>query len=132
MNLVNRIVTGSTITNRGDIGGSGTIAAQLVNNGAITSSAGGTLTITTAPVQNGNVNVLGTLNVVPVWTNSASGAVTLSGGVVTGAAFVTQGHLGGNGTIVPNVINSGTVVANAAQPLTFGGLLVNLTFPCDD
>src|SRR5439155_14157886 len=38
-----------------------------------------------------------------------------------------QGHLSGNGTVVPNVINGGTVVANAAQPLTFGGLLVNQT-----
>ena len=127
LNLLNRVLTGATVTNRGAISGTGTIAGSIINLSTFTASSGGTLTITTAPVQNGNVNVSGTLNVVPVWTNSVSVTVTLSGGVITGGMLVTQGRLRGSGTIVPNVVNSGTVLANASQPLVFGGLLVNQT-----
>jgi len=110
---------GGMVTNAGSISGSGTIAAPVVNlNGAtITAGSGGLLAMALNLIQQGNVEILGTLQVTPAWSNSAGGTVTLSGGVLTGGAFTVDGIVKGNGTISADmfVSNTKTVTVNGGQ-----------------
>lgn len=119
LNLLGGTVIGSTLTNAGTISGAGTITSTIVNNSGatITASGGGTLTLTAAPLQNGTVNILGTLNVTSAWSNGSAGIVNLSGGVLTGATFTVDGTVKGNGTIAANMIVSlsETVTVNGGQ-----------------
>lgn len=119
VNLLGGVVQGAALTNAGTISGSGTITSSLVNNSGatITASGGGTLTLTAAPLQNGTVNILGTLNVTSAWSNGSSGTVTLNGGTLAGGVFTVDGTVKGNGTIAANFIlgNGETITINGGQ-----------------
>ena len=117
VNLISGSVAGASIVNNGSLGGTGSSRAVLVNNGTITASSGGQLDLFAAPVQNGRVNVDGTLNVVTAWTNGASGTVLLNGGVLTGGTFTVAGTVRGNGTIAADAVldNNATITVNGGQ-----------------
>ena len=123
VNLQGGSVVGGQLTNAGSLSGSGTIGTSVINNnsGTITASSGGTLTLTAIPLQNGLVNILGTLNVASAWSNGNAGTVTINGGVLTGGTFTVDGTVAGNGTIAAN-----TVIGNAKTVTVSGGQL-NLT-----
>jgi len=112
-------VVGAQLTNAGTIGGFGTLGSSVINNsgGTITASSGGTLTLTAIPLQNGLVNILGTLNVASAWSNGTAGTVSINGGVLTGATFTVDGTVSGNGTIAANMVisNAKTVTVNGGQ-----------------
>jgi hypothetical protein len=98
---------GSTITNASNVSGFGTITPQLVNNvGATVTANGGTLTLTVAPVQLGNLVIsnAATLNALQAWQNS--GSMKMRGGTVIGSGITNAGSLEGFGTINPQVINN--------------------------
>jgi len=124
VNLSGGVVQGAALTNAGTISGAGTITSTLVNTsgGTITASGGGTLTLTAAPLQNGTVNILGTLNVTSAWSNGSSGTVTLNGGTLAGGVFTVNGTVQGNGTISANFIlgNGETITVNGGQLNTTG------------
>ena len=92
---------GSTVTNASSITGFGTFSPSVLNNSGatITTSGGGTLTLTAIPFQNGVVNILGTLNVASAWSNGNAGTVTMNSGVLTGGTFTMRGTVGGDGTM---------------------------------
>ena len=109
VNVQGGTVVGGTLTNAANISGSGTIGSTLVNNSGatITALSGGTLTLTSIPVQNGTVNILGALNVASAWSNNSGGLVNLGGGVLAGSPVANSGTMSGNGTISATLNNSG-------------------------
>jgi hypothetical protein len=112
---------GSTITNAANVSGFGTITPQLVNNvGATVTANGGTLTLTAAPAQLGNLVIsnAATLNVLQAWQNS--GSMRMRGGTVIGSGITNGGSLEGFGTFSPQVIN------NAGATLTADSGLLTL------
>ncbi|HXI84385.1 MAG TPA: autotransporter-associated beta strand repeat-containing protein [Verrucomicrobiae bacterium] len=134
LNLVNGTLLGGALTNAGRVSGSGTIGSSVINNSGatITASGGGTLTLTAIPLQNGLVNILGTLNVASAWSNGNAGTVTINGGVLTGGTFTVDGAVTGNGTISANMVigNAKTVTVNGGQMnltalTTMGGGIIN-------
>ena len=130
LNLSGGTVIGGTLTNAGSISGFGTFSPSVINNSGatITASGGGTLTLTAFPLQNGIVNILGTLNVASAWTNSISGTVQVSGGTLTGGSLANLGTVKGFGAVNPNITNTGTILAGVAgQTLRLNGsTFVNL------
>jgi hypothetical protein len=123
VNMQGGSVVGAQLTNAGSIGGFGTFSPSVINNSGatITASGGGTLTLTAIPLQNGLVNILGTLNVASAWSNGNAGTVMIGGGVLTGATFTVDGTVGGYGTIAANMIISNT------KTVTVSGGQMNLT-----
>jgi autotransporter-associated beta strand protein len=107
-------LAGAMIHNAGTVTGRGTITAPLNNlsGSTLTASGGGTLTLTTAPLQSGTVNVLGTLHIVPAWANLAAGTVALNGGTLTGGTLTNLGTLTGTGTLTTAPVNLGTINAH--------------------
>ena len=103
--------------------GFGTFSPSVINNSGatITASGGGTLTLTAIPLQNGIVNILGTLNVASAWSNGSAGTVTINGGMLTGGTFTVDGTVGGNGTIAANMI------VGSGKTVTVSGGTLNLT-----
>lgn len=112
--LAGGFVVGNNLTNNaaGVVMGFGAISNLVVNSGAI-SSTNGTLTLTSAPVQNGAVNVAAasTLHVVPDWSNN--GSVNMAGGVMAGGALTNLATrtLTGFGTISNLLINASLLSA---------------------
>ncbi|MGD1017975.1 MAG: autotransporter-associated beta strand repeat-containing protein [Verrucomicrobiia bacterium] len=109
---------GSTITNAANVNGFGTITPQLVNNvGATVTATGGTLTLTVAPVQLGNLVIsnAATLNSLQAWQNS--GSMIMRGGTVIGAGITNSGSLEGFGTINPQVVNDAGATLTADSGL---------------
>lgn len=102
-------VAGAALTNAAMISGGGTISAMLHNLGGSTLlvPGGNTLVLTVAPQQAGTVNVLGTLQIVAAWANSAAGSVALSGGTLSGATLTNHGTLTGAGTLTEAPVNLG-------------------------
>jgi len=81
---------------------------------------GGTLTLTAAPAQLGNLVIsnAATLNVLQAWQNS--GSMRIRGGTVIGSGITNGGSLEGFGTFSPQVIN------NAGATLTADSGLLTL------
>jgi hypothetical protein len=123
VNLQGGSVLGGNLTNAGNVTGFGTFSPSLINNSGatITASGGGTLTLTAIPIQNGTVNILGTLNVASAWSNGSAATVTINGGVLTGGTFTVDGTVGGNGTIAANMI------VGSGKAVTVSGGTMNLT-----
>lgn len=103
----------------------------LANNATLALNAAGILTFTnTAPLIRGTIVLnAGTLNSRVAWTNA--GTVTLGSGTVAGEPFHNAGWLRGPGTVVPALVNSGTIVLPAGTTtfadnltLTPSGVLV--------
>jgi len=116
-------VTGGQLTNAGSVTGFGTFSPSVINNSGatITASGGGTLTLTAIPLQNGVVNILGTLDVASAWSNGSAGTVSINGGVLTGGTFTVDGTVGGNGTIAANM------VVGSGKAVTVSGGTLNVT-----
>jgi autotransporter-associated beta strand protein len=123
LSMLGGSVVGGQLTNAGSVTGFGTFSPSVINNSGatITASGGGTLTLTAIPLQNGIVNILGTLNVASAWSNGSAGTVTINGGVLTGGTFTVDGTVGGNGTIAANMI------VGSGKTVTVSGGTLNLT-----
>ncbi len=123
LSMLGGSVVGGQLTNAGSVTGFGTFSPSVINNSGatITASGGGTLTLTAIPLQNGIVNILGTLNVASAWSNGSAGTVTINGGMLTGGTFTVDGTVGGNGTIAANMI------VGSGKTVTVSGGTLNLT-----
>ena len=110
-------IAGGNLTNNNTIAGNGTVSPLLVNNGQLIAT-NGTLTLATAPVNNGSITVPGTLSVTPAWANGG-GVNVVAGGSVSGGNLTNtaSGSLTNFGAINTLVVNQGRSV--------LGGLVQN-------
>ncbi|MGA2605815.1 MAG: autotransporter-associated beta strand repeat-containing protein [Verrucomicrobiia bacterium] len=115
VNVQGGSLVGSTVTNSGTIFGSGTITPLVRNNsGGTVTANGGTLTLTVAPSQLGNVIIsnAATLNVLQAWQNG--GTFNLQGGTAVGSTIANAATITGFGTITPQVQNAGGATVTAS------------------
>ena len=101
------------------LGGGGTLSGVVTINsgGTISPTTGATLTLQSAPNQNGNavINNNATLNVLAAWSNSST--VSMLGGSIIGGNLtnLSIATIKGFGAIVSNLINQGIVTATNGE-----------------
>ena len=110
-------LVGGTLTNNLSVVGMGTISNLLVNAGNLTAN-NGLLTLAAAPVQNGNVSLTGsgTLSVAQAWQNA--GTITLTGGNLTGSTVTNTALISGNGVVSAGLVNNSGTLAVTGGTLT--------------
>lgn len=102
----------------GNGGTSGSLAGNVVNNGALLLNRSNTLTLNGAISGNGTVSQIGT------GTTILTGASTYTGGTTISAGALQLGAGGTSGSIVGQVANNGALVFNRSDVMTFDNTVV--------
>ncbi|MNX40298.1 Antigen 43 precursor [compost metagenome] len=101
----------------GNGGVTGSIVGNVTNNGILAFNRSNTLTFAGAISGTGAVNQIG------AGTTVLTGASTYTGGTTISAGTLQLGNGGATGSIVGNVVNSGTLVFNRSDAMTFAGAI---------
>ena len=101
----------------GDGGTSGSIAGDIVNNGALTFNRSDALTY------GGTVSGTGSLSQIGTGTTVLTGASSYTGGTTISAGTLQIGDGGTSGSIVGNVVNNAELVFNRSDAATFAGTI---------
>ncbi|QVQ26822.1 autotransporter outer membrane beta-barrel domain-containing protein [Achromobacter deleyi] len=118
----NNTYTGGTtiaggILQLGNGGVTGSIVGNVANNGVLAFNRSDTMTFAGAISGTGAVNQIG------AGTTVLTGASTYTGGTTITAGTLQLGNGGTTGSIVGNVMNSGTLVFDRSDTMTFAGAI---------
>ncbi len=114
--------TGGTTINGGTLqlgagGTTGTIAGNVIDNGALAFDRSDTITF------GGMISGAGTVINLGPGTSTLTGANTYTGGTTISAGTVQIGNGGTTGSIVGNVADNGTLAFDRSDSVTFGGAI---------